>query len=228
MTIVEGQIEPLKRLKKILNQSNITRFNSIAEINNFIKNYNSERNEIPKTIKKALNDEIRDLQSEHDRRQKIYDDLKSNISNEVNQNIKDLKENIKQIRKKGNRGFINKIASFLKVKTLENKKLKLENNFGKIIHDTTRIEGQEAVKSKNNLDEYLRNREVIISEGCARSYKKIDHTKEVVDGLYTLIAGAIGESSVVKELQKLSDSYILFNDFSIKFNLPIYNKNENE
>lgn len=53
-------------------------------------------------------------------------------------------------------------------------------------------------------------------------------TKEVIEGLYTLIAGAIGENLVVKELQKLSDKYVLINDFSIEFNPPIFNRKEND
>ena len=39
MTIVEGQIESLKKIKEILDQNGITRFNSIADISEFIKNY---------------------------------------------------------------------------------------------------------------------------------------------------------------------------------------------
>lgn len=53
-------------------------------------------------------------------------------------------------------------------------------------------------------------------------------TKEIVEGLYTLIAGAIGENLVVKEIEKLSDEYVLFNDFSIEFDPPIYNRKEND
>jgi hypothetical protein len=44
MTIVEGQIEPLKKLKESLNRSGITRFNSIGEINRFLRDYESEKN----------------------------------------------------------------------------------------------------------------------------------------------------------------------------------------
>ena len=50
----------------------------------------------------------------------------------------------------------------------------------------------------------------------------------MVDGLYALIAGAIGENSTVNELQKLSDNYYLINDFSAKFNPPIYNKKDKD
>jgi hypothetical protein len=228
MTIVEGQIESLKKLKETLNQSDITRFNSIAEINIFIKNYDSERNEIPQNIENALDDEIKDLQSDLVERQKIYDDLEAHISDEIRHDIKNLKEKLEQAREKANKHLINKIFFFPKIRILAHKKSKLEKNFEKLIRQKTRIAEHKVIKSKNGLDEYIENRERIISERCMQCYKEMDYTKEVVDGLYTLIAGAIGESAVVKELQKLSDNYILFNDFSVKFNPPIFNRKESD
>jgi hypothetical protein len=62
MAIVVGQIEPLKKLKEILNESGITRFNSIGEINTFIKNYESEKKEVPKIIENLLDEEIKKLE----------------------------------------------------------------------------------------------------------------------------------------------------------------------
>ena len=228
MTIVEGQIESLKELKKILNKSGIARFNSIADINDFIKNYASEKNKIPKIIEKALDDEIKVLQSDLVERQKIYDDLEAHISSEIRHDIKNLKENLEQAREKANKHLSNKIFFFPKIRRLVNKKSKLEKNFEKLIHKKTSIAEHEVIKSKNCLDKYIENKEMIISERCMQCYEEMDHTKEVVDGLYTLIAGAIGENSVVKELQKMSDSYILLNDFSIKLNPPIFNRKEND
>lgn len=228
MAIVEGQIESLKELKAKLNQNGITRFNSIAEINSFIRNFDSVRNEIPKNIENALDDEIKNLQSDFIKRQKTYEDFKAYISNAISQDIKLLEEKLKQARDKANSSLIIKIFFCLRIKILANKKAKLEKNFEKLIHKKTRAAELKAKSSKNNLDEHIVNKEKIISERCTQSYKRIDFTKEVVDGLYTLIAGAIGENSVVKELQKLSDNYILLNDFSVKFNPPIYNKKERD
>jgi len=74
----------------------------------------------------------------------------------------------------------------------------------------------------------VENRERLISARCEASYKELDSTKKVVDGLYTLIAGAIGENAVVNEFQKLSDSYYLINDFSLAFDRPIYNRKEDD
>ena len=64
---------------------------------------------------------------------------------------------------------------------------------------------------QNNL--YL----IHVKFGFQSKIRELTYTKEVVDGLYTLIAGAIGENSVVKALQQLSDDCYLFNDFSLNF-----------
>jgi hypothetical protein len=71
MTIVEGQIESLKKLREILNQNGITRFNSTGDINNFLKNYESEKDEIKQQIEYALDQEIQNLKSDR----KINDEL---------------------------------------------------------------------------------------------------------------------------------------------------------
>jgi hypothetical protein len=228
MTIVVRQIEPLKKLKEILNENGITRFNSIGEINTFIKNYESEKKEIPKIIENSLDEEINNLQSDLIKRQQIYDDLKVDILNELNHKIKKLEETSKQTIEISNKNLFNKILYYLKIKILTNKKSTLEKNLEKIIRKKTRITEHEVTKAKNKLDDYRENKKNIISVRCAEFYKELDSTKEVVDGLYTLIAGAIGENSVVNELQKLSDNYYLINDFSVEFNPPIYNKKEND
>ena len=170
MTIVVGKIEPLKKLKEILNDNGITRFNSIGEINDFLKNYKSEKKDIPKITQFSLDQEIKDLET-----------------------------TTEQCIEKSNRNLFNKIIYFLKIKSLGYKSSRLKNNYEKVL-----------------------------SGRCAETTKKLDFTKEVVDGLYTLIAGAVGENSTVKELEKLSNDHYLINDFSVEFNPPIYNRKEND
>ena len=228
MAIVEGQIEPLKKLKNILNQNGITRFNSIGEINDFKKNYESEKSEILKLIENTLDAEINNLQSDLIKRQQIYDDLKADINNEINNEINSLSEKLKLVREKSNKSLINRIFFYPRTRILINNKSKLEKNLEKFIHKKTHSAEQEVIKIKNILDDYTKNSGAIISERCMQPYKELASTKEVVEGLYTLIAGAVGENLVVKEVQKLSDNFYLFNDFSIEFNPPIYNRKEND
>jgi len=117
----------------------------------------------------------------------------------LNEEIRGLGEATKQAIEKSNRNIFSKIVYYLKIKKLANKKSSLVKNF-----------------------------ESIITKRCEESKQELDFIRETVRGLNTLIAGAIGENSVVNELQKLPDNYYLINDFSLNFNPPIFNKNEND
>ncbi|MEX2164002.1 MAG: NERD domain-containing protein [Sulfuricaulis sp.] len=228
MTIVDGQIESLKKLKEILNQNGITRFNSIGEIDNFIKNYDFEKKVISKQIEHTLDLEINDLQSDLIKHQQVYDNLKAEITNKVNTKIKNLKDKINLIEERSKNNLIKKIFFFPQLAILKLKKSSLEKNFEKIIHKKTYVAEHQVINIKQKLDDFSENKEKIILERSLPSHEELAFTKEVVEGLYTLIAGAIGESLVVKELQKLSDNYVLFNDFSIELNPPIFNRKEND
>jgi hypothetical protein len=96
MTIVVGRIEPLKKLKETLNDNGITRFNSIREINEFLKNYDSENAEIHIITKILLDQEIKDLEATK-----------------------------KQYIEKSAKNLFNKILYFLKINSLSRKKSKL-------------------------------------------------------------------------------------------------------
>lgn len=170
MTVVAGKIEPLKKLKEALNKNGITRFNSICEMNYFLRNYESERNDIPNIVKITLDNEIKTLEA-----------------------------TAKHAIEKSNKNVFNKIFCYLKIKSLNRKRQSLINNY-----------------------------ENVVTKRCMESYQELEHVKDTVEGLRTLIAGAIGENSVVNELQKLSDNYYLINDFFLEFNPPIYNKREND
>lgn len=62
MTIIVGKIEPLKRLKETLHSHGIYRFNSIGDINTFLKKYESEKKNIPETVKYSTDNQIKDLE----------------------------------------------------------------------------------------------------------------------------------------------------------------------
>ena len=78
------------------------------------------------------------------------------------------------------------------------------------------------------LNEFIANRNHMIKERSADKIKQLAFTKEVVLELNPLIDGAIGENLVVNEIKKLSNDYILINDFSLRFNPPIYNRKKND
>jgi len=228
MTIIHGQIESLKRIKAILNQKGIIRFNSIGDINDFIKNHELQKQEIFNQIEQELNIEIDDLQADRIKFQKNYDNLKTENTNKLNNKIIKLKSKYDLIKSRNATNPLRKIFNWLQLRILKSKKTKLEKNFNKIIHQYTFTAEQKVNKTNTKIHEYTINREKIISERSLPKCRELDYTKEIVDGLNPLIAGAIGENLVLNELRKLSDKYILFNDFSIDFETPIYNKKEND
>ena len=63
MTIVEGQIGTLKQLKESLNRNGITRFNSTGEIKHFLRDYESEREQLLSSVESELEAEIQNMQS---------------------------------------------------------------------------------------------------------------------------------------------------------------------
>ncbi|MFQ5788450.1 MAG: nuclease-related domain-containing protein [Thermodesulfobacteriota bacterium] len=170
MTIVAGKIEPLKRLKETLHSHGIYRFNSIGDINAFLKQYESEKNNIPENVKLSTDDEIKGLEA--------------------------ASRNAIEVRDKN---IFNKFIYYFKARKLIKKHAILANNY-----------------------------EAVLSQRSSDAYRELEFIKETVEGLYSTIAGAVGENAVVSELQKLSDKYYLINDFSLKFNPPIFNKREND
>lgn len=228
MTIVEGQIEPLKRLKETLSRSGIKRFNSLGEIDRFIKNYETERKQLPSLIESALEAEIQDMHAALARHQQIYEELKADIRNGITQKVQELEVETKKARDKSKRNLFYRIVCLLKIKYLSRRRSSLENDLESIVKKKTSNAEAKVAKLKIEIADCLENKRNIISERCKKSFEELTYTKEVVDGLYTLIAGAIGESSVVKALQQLSDDSYLINDFSLNFDPPIYNKNEDD
>jgi len=170
MTIVSGKIEPLKRLKETLHGHGIYRFNSISDINIFLKQYDSEKKDIPTTVKHSTDEEIKSLEE----------------ASKISIKLRD-------------KNLFNKAVYYFKTRRLIKKHTELVNNY-----------------------------EAVLSKRCEDSYQNLEFIKETVEALYSTIAGAVGENSVVSELKKLSDKYYLINDFSLNFNPPIFNKREND
>ena len=105
----------------------------------------------------------------------------------------------------------------------------------KQIRRTLDTSGSRRFNSVNEIHDYLinhRSEEKLLqkhTEVLTRSEKEIkqlSQIKEVVTNLNPLIAGAIGENLVVNEIKKLSDDYILINNFSLALDTPLYYKKE--
>jgi len=228
MTIVEGQIETLKKLKESLRRSGITRFGSIGEIRRFLKDFELEKKQLPNRIENEVKAEIQDMQSTLANHRQDCDELKASIRDGIEQQIDKLETKTKRARDRSNRNVFYKVLYYLKISSLSRRASRLEKNRERIVKKKASSTEKTISKLQRTIEKSLENREKLIAERCKKSLDELTYTKEVVDALYTLVAGAIGEASVVSTLQQLSDDYYLINDFSIEFSRPIYNRKEKD
>lgn len=228
MTQVYGQIESLKRLKETLNRNGITRFTSVGEIKEFIRNFEQEKKKILNKVEEALNKDIKGLDT---LRSVLVDEkniLKGQKKNRLNTRINILKQKIDIIQTNTTDSKIKQITRFIRIHILGVKVKYLEKNFEKIIRKRTHKLDKRINDLSAKVNEYDINKETLIHDRSYQEIKELNRVKELVDSLNTLIVGAIGENLVEIELRKLSDRFILINDYSVKFDPPIYNRKERD
>jgi len=228
MAIIVGQIEPLKKIKEALNEKGVTRFKSIGEINAFLRNYNSEINEIPKTIENDLIKEIEHLDTECIRTRRDYEEAKKAVTEDANQKISNFKNKLEELKGKNSKRNLFNIFNALRIKYLSKKISRLENSMDSIIRNGSAVAEFDAAMAKKKVDDFMLNRNSIIAKRCADSLKNLNYIKSVIEGISPMIAGALGENSVVKEVKKLSDEFYMINNFYVKFDPPIYNRSNRD
>ncbi|MCX6351250.1 MAG: nuclease-related domain-containing protein [Bacteroidetes bacterium] len=223
-----GKIESLKKLRQELNAKNITRFNSLSEIDYFLKNYQKEKDAAIAFQKESIKNEIEILKASIEKNKLELENLKANSTEKTSPIINYRRKEIENLRLLTERSFMHKITFGLILKFQEFRLYILRKNFqDNHLSKVWNIETQLS-KDIRGMDLLLTNGSVLAFERSDSTIKKLDYIKKTVDDLYFLVSGAIGEDLVVKEISKLSDDFVLINDFSLEFNPPIFNKNEND
>lgn len=228
MTIVEGQIETLKQLKESLRDSGITRFNSIGQIRRFLKDYETEKSRLRSRAAEAVDMEIKGLQADLVEYKQACRKRKEEAHKEIEQRIKGLETDIRRAKEKGSRNILLRAICFFRIWSLSRRAARLKYGKEKEVEKKARAAEKNWKVLASKVENLVQDRESLIAKRYGNSLADLDHTKKVIDGLYALVAGAIGEASVVKTVQQLPDDYYLINDFSIEFDRPIYNRKEDD
>jgi len=222
MTIIKGEIESLKRIKTILGQNGISRFNSIADIKSFISNYEYEIQETYRKIEEDLDLEIEQLYKERQQLKESYEELEHLETNKLTSTIEKLRRNYEMLDLNPSIKLLKPIRIIQRI-YLRKRINYIEKYFDKIIINKT-TKAFCKIKEIDKKIEFLNsNRGKFLYSKSSSKIEELNFIKSVVDSINTHIAGAIGENLVACELQKLSDKYILYNDFSIHFDTPVYN-----
>lgn len=227
MTHVHGKIESLKRIRETLDQKGIIRFNSTGDIQKFLKNYDNEKEELFFKVEREFDLELDALQVEGFQLQKNYDDLKTKAERNLTDKIETLKSKCTTLSGPAINAVL-ELLNWYRQQILLAYKFILEKNQRTIIGLQTNPSKKRLDSTLKKVNGYITNRQGMISERCAPKFHELEHMKSVCTKLKPVIAGAIGENLVAKELERLSDDFVLFNDFYLRFERPIYNKKEGD
>lgn len=227
MAQIHGTIQSLKSLKSELQSKGVTRFSSVREINSFLSNFKRE-------LKKVLNDEAEQLENEYKEaserlevNKKCYSERVELESIRIANRISDLKAKVQGIQL-DKMNYLSRILSWIKLQLVKQKLKYLIKNESQIIDFAVKEISKQIEEDENFIHEYNSSRKELIKSRSETKISRLEYTRSVLEGASNLISGAIGESLVVKEIKKLSDEYVLINDFNLKFSKPIYYKEQNQ
>lgn len=217
MLVTYNQFDSLKKIRETLDKHGITKFNSIGEVKTFLRNYPNQVQDVNKKIEEELNQELSKLRENQINLQvklrQVQESIKTKVfaDNTIHaySNSDSYFESIvKGVFKWGQKG----------VRFAESRRLKLSSK--RLTTKIKSIDGQ--------LFNLYGNKDSLIKQRATIRLQELHHTKTILEMVNPLIAGAIGEHKVVKELTNMDIDGFLINDFQASFSPSIYNKKEND
>jgi hypothetical protein len=227
MAKIFGTIESLKSLKSELDNNGISRFNSVKEINNFLSNYNSEKLTILKNASDKLEKEYFETCNKLKQRIQNKTERINLETKKIDNQISDLKTKVDSINSK-DANFLKNIISSVRLYFIKNQSNYFIKNKTKMISSSVRDITRNIENDELFIKEYETKKQNLIEKRAKPEIEKIEYTRNVLENSRNLISGAIGENLVVKEIKKLSDDYVLINDFNLSFSRPIFHKKYNQ
>lgn len=228
MCKVYNSVGSLTFVKTHLLRHNVNDFSSINELLNFQKNFPILKQQIIEAHKLIVKQEKINLDAEISLLSNSIRENKTYFENYFLKEIEELKLMADRLMSLGNKNIFQKIFRFVKQKSLKRKIDELEFNFNsRVNYSISDLVHQQ--QNKISRYEYIKtNFEDAVDKSSLKQLSEIDYKLSIICDINSHIYGAIGEHKVVKELEKLSDEYILINDFSLNFQRPIYNKQEGD
>lgn len=228
MAKIIGTIESLKSLKSELRNNGISRFNSVREISDFLSNYDLEKSGILQDISEKLGKEYSEICIHHKELTQSKIEKINLETKKIESRFSDLQIKLNFIENMKNNNFIKKIISSINLYIIKKRLSYLLNNKTKLIRASVKDLSKKIKIDELFIKEYETNKQSLIDERARSQIDRLEYTRDVLEDLRNLIAGAIGENLVVKEIKKLSDDYVLINDFNMSFSSPIFYKKHNE
>lgn len=227
MCKVYYQIGSLTTIKNHLQANSIYEFNSLNDIIVFQKNYNNLQQQITSRHISIIEEEKSRLETEIAELEQLIKTTKSDAIQKLDLELEQLKKQFENLHSTNSNIFI-KIVNNVKSIVLKRKIKYLENHFDDIITQSV-IYSTGSFNTKSNRFNFISSQfsEAVQQSGLSE-LRELERKKTIIDQITPSIYGAIGENKVSKELERLSDDYILINDFNCSFHPALYNRKEND
>ena len=227
MARIYGKIGSLKSLKSELESNGISRFSSVKEVNDFLANYQGEKNAI-------IKDESDKLEREYQitcANLKLRKELKANmihlVTEKIDSRISDIHVKVESIRSK-NTILLNSIGSSIKLYLLKRQLKYYLKNKSDLISASVQSIKKNIEKDELFIQKYESEKHILIESRTRLKIERLEYIRNILESTRNLISGAIGENLVAKEVAKLSDNYVLINDFNLRFSRPIFYKKQKQ
>lgn len=227
MCKVYNQIGSLTTIKSHLHKHNVNEYKSVSELINFQKNYSAARQQIISDNRLLVEQEKITLKDNLAQLDNSIKAEKTAIEQHLLLEIEKLEHQLNNLHSV-NSNIIQAIFNYVKKIGLKQKIKNSKFNFDFKIANSIDYFIEDYSKKNNRFQYIVSNFEDAVMKSSLPQLQEIDRKKVVVDQINYSIYGALGEQKVVKELEKLSEDYILINDFTCKFHPPIYNRKEED
>mgnify|MGYP000406864528 CR=1 FL=1 len=228
MARIFGTIESLNSLKLELKENGISRFNSVRDLKNFLSNYNSEKLEIINQITNKLEREYFETCINLEQGKKTKHDIIKAERHLIAKTLSKLNIKIFELEMNKSDNFFLRIFFTLRIYYLKNKYNQYEKSQFSNLENLTKEISKKINNDEFFIKKYKTEKQKIIKKRASKKIAELEHAYNVIQNSRNLIAGAIGENMVVNEINKLSDDYVLINDFNLNFSSPIYFKKYNQ
>lgn len=225
MCKVYNMVGSLTTIKRHFNQNKIDNFNSLDELISFQNNYSASRELVISNQRLLITEERNNLNA-------VILQLENEITNDKRQIRQRLKSEIESLNHQfdavaeAQKSFIQEFTYSFKALFLFIK-IKYRELFSNIIISfLVRSKVKILDKKRKHFQYLVSHLEKAVRESSRLALFDLDRKKIAIDEINTFIYGAIGEQKVAKELDQLSDEYILINDFCYSFTKAIYNNQE--
>jgi hypothetical protein len=226
MCKVFNTIGCLNYIQYHLNNHNIHEFNSIDELINFQRDYSLTQQQIISNHTRLIEQEKITLEKDI---AQLIDTISIKIS-ELQERLKERLNNLDQQTENlplTHSKIIPTLIGYYKNLIICIKILFTYLTFySKLFIE---LRPKKLLSEKQDRSKYIHlNFQDALKQSGLSELQELKRKKEIIENLNSSIYGAIGEHKVEKVLKKLSEDYILINDFTCSFEPPLYNRKEND